>query len=519
MSLFGKSAPSAVVGLDIGTELIKAAEAKLTKDGIRITGLGVMPTPPGVIDNSMIIDPKALGAAIKQLLRDSGIKTKHVVSSITGQTSVVVRIIEVPRMTPGELAETMKWEVERHVPFAPTEIQMDFAPIEKPNTPPDAQNMEVLLAVAQQDSVNGLVQAILAAGLEPIAIDVQALAVSRPLIDAVEGPKPYITAIANIGASTTDVGVFEGSLLAFPGPPLPIAGINFTRAISEELGISMEEAEQLKKEYAEVDMTVMQGGNANDGNDDANLDFANAAPAAMDSSYYAPAADSAPNASEPTSYGTSLQQADSDFSPFDIGTPEVPPLQPEEKKLDISGDDVFDLGGQQETTDFKPVFDLEEPEIQPAVPAPASTSFDFDIEDPQTAPVQPAQPADSQFAAPAAEPDLVPAPAAPAGDVRFKVIKAITPVLIELATEIRRSIDYYTSRYQTRPEHLYLCGGTAKIHKLDQFLANELGIPVVIADPTANLTMQCPKYTPDYLSEVSSLFPVSIGLAIREMLE
>lgn len=516
MSLFGKSAPSAVVGLDIGTELIKVAEAKLAKDGIRITGLGVMPTPPGVIDNSMIIDPKALGVAIKQLLRDSGIKTKHVVSSITGQSSVVVRIIEVPRMTPGELAETMKWEVERHVPFAPTEIQMDFAPIEKPNTPPDAQNMEVLLAVAQQDSINNLVATLFAAGLEPIAVDVQPLAVSRPLIDAAQGSQPYVTVIANIGASTTDVGVFEGGLLAFPGPPLPIAGVNFTRAISEALGVSMEEAEQLKKEYAEVDMSAIHGGNVNSAGDGSNFDFANDAPAPMDSPFYAPeASDSAPDVSEPASYDTALQQADSDFSPFDFGAQEAPPPQAEEQKLDISGEDVFDLGGQQETTDFKPVFDLEEPETESV--APASTSFEFDIEDEQPALVQPVPLSTDQFT-PVMEPDFVPAPPVPSGDMRWKVINAITPVLIELATEIRRSIDYYTTRYQTRPEQVYLCGGTARIHKLDQFLANELGIPVLIADPTANLAVQCPSYTPDYLREVSPLFPVSIGLAIREML-
>lgn len=508
---FCKSAPSAVVGLDIGTELIKVAEAKLAKDGIRITGLGVMPTPPGAIDNNMITDPKALGTAIKQLLRDSGIRTKHVVSSITGQSSVVVRIIEVPRMTPGELAETMKWEVERHVPFAPTEIQMDFATIEKPNTPPDSQNMEVLLAVAQQDALNDHVRTIFAAGLEPIAIDVQPLAVGRPLIDTVQGQKPYVTAIANIGANTTDVGVFEGDILAFPGPPLPIAGINFTRAISEALGVPMEEAEMLKKEYAEVDISAPQGDAAPDnmgGDNGGNFDFG-----AVQESY------DTPEVSEPTSYDTSVQQADADFSPFDFGAAETPQPEPEQAKPDISGEDVFDLGGGQETNNFTPVFDLEEPEVDSA--PQASSSFDFDIADDQPDADQASQPVAGQF-----EPVPMPIPMQdfgtaepqPSGDVRWQVINAITPVLIELATEIRRSIDYYTTRYQIRPEQVFLCGGTARMHNLDKFLANELGIPVVVADPTANLTVQCPSYTPDYLREVSPLFPVSIGLAIREML-
>jgi type IV pilus assembly protein PilM len=367
--------------------------------------------------------------------------------------------------------------------------------------------MEVLLAVAQQDAINAHVQTLLASGLEPIAIDVQPLAVSRALIDVANGTLPYVVGIVNIGATTTDVGVFEGGLLTFPGPPLPIAGVNFTRAISEALGVPIEEAERLKKEYAEVDMSALQGSGMGGGT-------------AYDIG--APAAPPAP-APEPDSYDTSLQQADSDFSPFAFDTPVPPPPQAQESKLDISGEDVFDLGGTQETPDFKPTFDLEEPE---AGPAPAAPDLDFDIGGEPLAPPSDAggQPPAAEPPAPAAQDTYAPAAqdqyaAAPAQDIRWKVINAIIPVLIELATEIRRSLDYYTTRYQSRPEQIFLCGGTARMRNLDQFLANELGIPVQVADPMANLAVQCPKYTPQYLREVSPIFPVSIGLAIREMLE
>lgn len=509
MSSISKSAPSSVVGLDIGTDTIKVAEAKLAKDGIRITGLGVLPTPPGVVDNSVIVDPQALGVAIKQILRDNGIKSKKVVSSISGQSSVVVRIIEVPRMTPNELAETMKWEVERHVPFSPTDIQMDFAPVEKPNIPPDAPNMEVLLAVAQRDAVDAHVKTLQKAGLDPIAIDVQPLAVSRPLIDMANGSLPYVVGVINIGATTTSVEVFEGGQLAFPGPPLPIAGINFTRAISDALGVPMEEAERLKKEFAEVDLSVLQTGPADTGFD----------MGGQDDYGYTPAPDA-------DSYDSFVPQAQDvqqdDFSPFELGTQDAPQTQPVDQTFDISGEDVFDLGGgAEQASDFKPVFDLDEPEVP--TPAPDAGGFDFDISDEQPA----AQPVDmeaqsDQVFVPEASDSYsyppVPAPV-PADDIRTQVINAIAPVLIELATEIRRSLDYYSTRYQMRPEQIFLCGGTAKMYNLDQFLTNELGIPVQVANPMANLMVQCPKYTPDHLQEISPLFPVSIGLAIREMLE
>ena len=125
----GKSHGGPTVGINIGTSLIKVVEARPGKDGPQITALGVAPTPPGAIDNEVIVDPQTLGQAIRRLLSESGISCKKCVSSVAGQSSVVVRIIEVPKMTRQELAETMKWEVERHVPFAANEVIMDFQPV------------------------------------------------------------------------------------------------------------------------------------------------------------------------------------------------------------------------------------------------------------------------------------------------------------------------------------------------------------------------------------------------------
>ena len=66
---------------------------------------------------------------------------------------------------------------------------MDFQPITRADTPPDAQNMEVLLAVAQQDMIDNHVSMLMAAGLRPSAIDVEPLAAARALIEL--GPDPY----------------------------------------------------------------------------------------------------------------------------------------------------------------------------------------------------------------------------------------------------------------------------------------------------------------------------------------
>jgi type IV pilus assembly protein PilM len=94
-------AVSKTVGLDIGSQLIKVVELSSSpRDGLSISAMGVAPTPPGVFQNGMLTDPSAMGLAVRQLVKDSKITSRRVVGCITGQSSVVVRIIEVPRMTP-----------------------------------------------------------------------------------------------------------------------------------------------------------------------------------------------------------------------------------------------------------------------------------------------------------------------------------------------------------------------------------------------------------------------------------
>jgi type IV pilus assembly protein PilM len=102
--------------------------------------------------------------------------------------------------------------------------------------------------------------------------------------------------------------------------------------------------------------------------------------------------------------------------------------------------------------------------------------------------------------------------------LRHQIADAITPVLGELVTELRRSLDYYRSRPQGRDvERLILCGGTAVLPGLEQFLGAQLGIRVELANPLAHVQMTA-RVEPEYAAEIAPVIPVSLGLAVREML-
>jgi len=398
------------VGLDIGSKFIKAVELAPGRNGVTVKALGVAPTPPDVMDSGIIVDPKTLGEAVKKLLKEAGISTKRSVSSVAGQGALVVRVIEVPKMSDAELAETMRWEVERHVPFAADEVIMDFQPIIRADADPNADNMEVLMAVAQQEMVDRHVTMLFAAGLSPVAVDVEPLAAARALIEL--GPDAYskkTTAIVNIGASSTDIGIFRDGILSFPRT-LPIAGDAMTAAVAQQAGVDAEQAEEMKCRHGEVILSA------------------------------------APTAAAPA--------AGEGF--YDLSAGEAPAAAAG------SGETDFDLGGAEETP----------------VPVPAGT----------------------------------------ADEATQQVFMAIAPTLGELLAELRRSIEYYTGRVPDGSvDEVLLCGGSAGLKNLDQFLSAELGIPTRVADSFRYATIGARNCSADHIRDLSPSFAVATGLAARDM--
>lgn len=96
----------------------------------------------------------------------------------------------------------------------------------------------------------------------------------------------------------------------------------------------------------------------------------------------------------------------------------------------------------------------------------------------------------------------------------------ILPVLGELVTELRRSLEYYRSHNPDLPvTRLFLAGGSARMPNLDKFLENELGIPVTLANPLAAVSPNIPTAPPGWLSEVAPVLSIAVGLGEREMVD
>jgi type IV pilus assembly protein PilM len=236
---FGKK--DHIVGLDIGSRSIKAAEIVETKQGLSLKRFGIVDIAHGAIEEGTINDPEIVAESIKQLFKSYSIKETNVAVSIGGY-SVIVKKISVQTMDEEKLQETIHFEAEQYIPFDISDVNLDFQILGESESNPGQMN--VFLVAAKKEMVNDYINLVNLAGLNPCIVDVEAFALQNA-IEANYDMKNENTALIDIGASKTSLNILKGnSSLFMRDVSLGCGQIN--QKIMSLIECSFEEAEQLK---------------------------------------------------------------------------------------------------------------------------------------------------------------------------------------------------------------------------------------------------------------------------------
>jgi type IV pilus assembly protein PilM len=236
---FGKK--DHIVGLDIGSRSIKAAEITETKRGLALKRFGIVDIAHGAIEEGTINDPETVAESIKQLFKSYNIKESNVAVSIGGY-SVIVKKISVQTMDEEKLQETIHFEAEQYIPFDISDVNLDFQILGESESNPGQMN--VFLVAAKKEMVNDYINLVNLAGLNPCIVDVEAFALQNTF-EANYDMQSENTALIDIGASKTSLNILKGnSSLFMRDVSLGCGQIN--QKIMSLIECSFEEAEQLK---------------------------------------------------------------------------------------------------------------------------------------------------------------------------------------------------------------------------------------------------------------------------------
>lgn len=122
-----------------------------------------------------------------------------------------LRVVELPRMSEGEISEAVKWEVAQHMPFGLENMYMDWQWISKSNSS-SSDRISVLVGASQKEVVDALWGVLASLGRTVVALELEAQAVVRSLITEELKRKKGLL-IVDIGSSVTNVIVHdEGSI-------------------------------------------------------------------------------------------------------------------------------------------------------------------------------------------------------------------------------------------------------------------------------------------------------------------
>jgi len=240
---------SEALGLEVGAANLKLVE--LSGRSPQLRTYAIRPTPPGLLHEGLIADPNALAAEIRELVKEARTKKRAVVTALANEVTIT-RIIRVPRMERKELEEAIRWEAERYIPFPIEEVVLDFDLLDDPSELEEGEEMEVVIAAAKEETVVQLAEALFAADLDPVVVDLKPFAGLRtlaPRLSPPDGETQPVTVYLEVGAESSSLVFLRGErpLLV---RTLRVAGRDFTQAIARAFGLEPEQAEELKREYA-----------------------------------------------------------------------------------------------------------------------------------------------------------------------------------------------------------------------------------------------------------------------------
>jgi type IV pilus assembly protein PilM len=235
------------IGLDIGTSVVRAAELSFGRGGTTLDRFGQVVLPEGAVRDGEVVDEDAVTQALKHLWAATGFTHKRVVLGVANQR-VIVRQMDLPWMEQAELRRSLAFHVADFLPIAVEQSVLDFFPLEEVTDDNGARMLRGLLVAAQRDTVLSNVRCAENAGLTVTSVDLTSFAVLRAM-----GTQTDLTvgteALIDVGARVTNIVVHSAGIPRFVRILL-MGGQDVTDAVSEQLGVPLEQAEGMKQHFS-----------------------------------------------------------------------------------------------------------------------------------------------------------------------------------------------------------------------------------------------------------------------------
>lgn len=228
-----KSRPKTVIGFDIGTSSVKAIEIGYSGDSLEILNWGLEP-----------IDGMDAKAALKQLLTRMNFKDQIPVTAVSGK-GTLIRYVDMPRMPIDELRKSFVYEIDKYFPFDPQTIYTDCYVIDPQSK---EKKVSVLVVAAKKELVDERIKLFKDAGVDLTYVTTNAIATANAFGRLIKDQKNEgARAILDIGGSVSNLMILDKSNSPSFTRDIFFGSHDLTKQIANTLGVTVEQANELKR--------------------------------------------------------------------------------------------------------------------------------------------------------------------------------------------------------------------------------------------------------------------------------
>jgi len=254
-NIFSNDQNKSVLGIDVGPSSIKIVQLKKKKGRAILETYGELSLGPYAgleTGRSTNLPTDRIAQAVVDILRESNTTTNKSGISIP-MSSSLVSFIKLPKVDPSQLAQMIPLEARKYIPVPISEVSLDYMVIPKNDSTtseyqnseekPEDKTIDVLLVVIHNDAMERNKEITKIAQLDTSFSEIEIFSSMRSVLE--NGTAPQM--IIDFGSGSTKIYIIERGILHV-SHLISRGSQDITLAISKSLGISVDEAEKIKRE-------------------------------------------------------------------------------------------------------------------------------------------------------------------------------------------------------------------------------------------------------------------------------
>ncbi len=252
MFLFKKK-PKSFLGVDIGASAVKLVELKKQDQRYELKNYAIFSLEEYLKKNdykvssrSLKISNEEVAGIIKKSIKEAKIESKDAYFSIPICFSFST-LIDFPNMSEKEIAAAIPFEAKKYIPIPISEVVLDWSIVDSPVKKSEYQ---ALLIAVPKKIVNNYKQIAILAGLNLKAMEEEVFSLARVLV----GNDKSAIILIDAGARSISVSIIDDGYIRITHN-LEIGGAKITQAIAQQVDLSLEKAEMLKKELSDKQLS------------------------------------------------------------------------------------------------------------------------------------------------------------------------------------------------------------------------------------------------------------------------